>query len=78
MPTAIFDASLLTYRKRAGVLSHYYTNVVSVGGSFPTARTEQPREPLAEVILARRQGGCTDCGNTSGGNPGIGPCGCTR
>jgi hypothetical protein len=78
MPTAIYDASLLTYRKRAGVLSHYFTNVVSVGGAYPTTRREQNAEPLAEVILARRQGGCTDCGRTSGSTVGIGPCSCAR
>lgn len=78
MPTAIFDASILTYRKRAGVLSNYYTTVVSVGGTYPTTRREQNAAPLAEVILARKQGDCTDCGRTSGATAGIGACGCAR
>lgn len=59
MPTAIFDSSYLTARKRAGVLSAYSTanNAASVT-DYNNVRKNQPTQPLAEVLIAIKQGGC--------------------
>jgi hypothetical protein len=63
MPTAIFDSSYLTARKRASVLSSYsstnnaYRNSSS-NGDYNLVRRDQPTEPLAEVLIAVKQGGC--------------------
>jgi hypothetical protein len=59
MPTAIFDSSYLTARKRASVLSSYSsTNKAYRNGDYNLVRRDQPTEPLAEVLIAVKQGGC--------------------
>jgi hypothetical protein len=63
MPTAIFDSSYLTARKRAGVLNAYSTanndyRTNGTNGDYNIVRRNQPTEPLAEVLIAIKQGGC--------------------
>ena len=82
MPTAVYDASYLTFRKRAGTLSAYYQTLSAnqnVNGA--TVRTEQPTLQSAEVIITRRQGACI-CSDNNAGNSfnraTPGPCGCAK
>lgn len=82
MPTAVYDASYLTFRNRAKVLYGYNKAITaarnSAGGSV---RTEQPNTQMAEVIYTRKQGGCF-CTNDAAGlsvtRQGQGPCSCAR
>jgi len=80
MPTAVFDASYLTFRKRAKTLYAFNaanTTAVNNGG----VRREQPTVQMAEVITTRKQGGCfctnDAAGSTMTGNVAAG-CGCTN
>ena len=82
MPTAVYDASYITFRKRAGTLSAYYQTLSAnqnVNGA--TVRTEQPTTQMAEVILTRKQGACI-CSDNNAGNSfnraTTGACGCAR
>ena len=83
MPTAVFDASYLTLRKRAKTLYAYNAaNTAAVNAGASILR-EQPTTQMAEVIVVRRQGGCF-CTNDSDprglsmtGNTAAG-CGCTN
>ena len=59
MPTAIFDSSYLTARRRAGVLSAYSTAKNAANNNdYNSVRRDQPTQPLAEVLIAIKQGGC--------------------
>lgn len=62
MPTAIYDSSYLTFRRRAGVLSGYNANLNAFRNSgsegYKLVRTEQPTLQTAEIITTRKQGGC--------------------
>jgi hypothetical protein len=79
MPTAVYDSSYLTFRKRAGVLSAYKASLNAVEGV--TVRTEQPTLQSGEIITTRKQGACF-CADANAGNsfnrPAPGPCGCSR
>jgi hypothetical protein len=80
MPTAVYDASLITFRKRAGVLASYYSGLQAASNSgVGTVRTEQPTLQSGEIITTRRQGACI-CADNNAGTPfnraGPGPCGC--
>ena len=79
MPTAVYDSSYLTFRKRAGVLSAYKTAIAAAEGN--TVRTDQPTLQSGEVITTRRQGACF-CADANAGNnfnrPAPGACGCAR
>lgn len=82
MPTAIYDSSYLTFRKRAGVLAGY--NAALQAGAlsnYNIVRREQTSEPTLEVVTTRRQGGCF-CTDAANGTPfnrsAPGPCGCAR
>jgi hypothetical protein len=79
MPTAIYDSSYLTFRRRAGVLSAYKAAITAVEGV--TVRTEQPTLQSGEIITTRRQGACF-CADANAGNnfnrSAPGPCGCAR
>ncbi len=82
MPTAIYDASLLTFRKRAKALYAFNAAVeASRNAGSGIVRTEQPTLQSAEVIITRKQGGCF-CSNDAAGlsitNQGPGACGCGR
>ena len=59
MPTAVFDASLITFRKRAATLYAFNSKLdaarLANGG---TVGREQPNTQMAEVIITRKQGGC--------------------
>ena len=58
MPTAVFDASYLTFRKRAKTLSAFNSaNAAAVTAGTSILR-EQPTTQMAEVITTRKQGGC--------------------
>lgn len=82
MPTTVYDASLLTFRKRAKALYAYNAAVeASRNAGSGTVRTEQPTFQSGEVITTRKQGGCF-CSNDAAGlsitNQGPGACGCGR
>lgn len=82
MPTAVYDASYLTFRKRAKALYAFNSAVqTSRDASSGTVRTEQPTTQMAEVIVTRKQGGCF-CSNDAAGlsitRQGPGACSCGR
>ncbi len=84
MPTAIYDSSLLTFRKRAKALYAFNAAIETArntGGAYATVRTEQPTLQSGEVIITRKQGGCF-CANDAAGlsitSQGPGPCSCGR
>lgn len=77
MPTAVYDASLLTKRKRALALYNFYTSnnaAVAVGASV---RREQPDTQLQTIVTYRHEtsanstpaGGCA-CSQPVSFNPG--------
>jgi hypothetical protein len=83
MPTAVYDASYITFRNRAKTL-YAFNNAVQQAraqGNYTTLRTEQPTLQSAEIIITRQQGGCF-CTNDAAGlsitNQGPGACSCAR
>jgi hypothetical protein len=82
MPTSIFDASYITFRKRAAVLYGYNNNLTTAAASnYNIVRKEQPTLQSAEIISTRRQGGCIcaqDALGQSFNRPTSGACGCGR
>lgn len=82
MPTAVYDSSYLTMRKRAKTLYAFAASVETArNGGSATVRTEQPTLQSGEVIIIRKQGGCF-CSNDASGlsmtAQGPGPCSCSR
>lgn len=81
MPTAVYDASYITFRNRAKALYGYNVARQAALNAGQTVRTEQPTTQMAEVILVRKQGGCF-CSNDAAGLSvtfqGQGPCSCSR
>ncbi len=81
MPTAVYDASYITFRNRSKALYGYNSNRQAALNAGATLRTEQPTTQMAEVILVRQQGGCF-CSNDAAGlsitRQGQGACGCGR
>ncbi len=71
MPTANYDASLLTQRKRNIALYTYYLDNQNAVNAGTTVRREQPNTQLGTVVTERRQ----TAGNT---NPAPVPCACTE
>ncbi|NBV77016.1 hypothetical protein EBR66_02565 [bacterium] len=82
MPTAIFDASYITFRKRAAVLYGYNNSLTTAATSnYNIVRKEQPTFQTAEILITRRQGGCICAQDASGisfNRPTSGACGCGR
>ena len=82
MPTAVYDASYLTFRKRAKTLSAYYTaQQAQINANNLVVRSEQPTFQSGEVITTRKQGGCfctNDAAGLSATEQGPGACGCAR
>jgi hypothetical protein len=81
MPTAVYDASYITFRTRAKVLYGYNAARQAAQNAGTTLRTEQPTTQMAEIILTRKQGGCfctNDAAGLSATFQGQGPCGCSR
>lgn len=83
MPTAIYDSSYLTFRKRAEVLYGYNNNVNAAAlVDRSIVRREQPTFQTAEIIITRKQGGCFCSMDASGisvnSRTTTGPCGCGR
>lgn len=81
MPTAIFDASLITFRKRSGTLAAYKTALDTQNTTNNVVRREQPTFQSGEVITTRKQGTCICNDNNANNNfnrqtPGA--CGCSR
>jgi hypothetical protein len=82
MPTAVYDASYLTFRKRAAALYAYNAAIEAARlGTGGSVRTEQPTLQTGEVIITRKQGGCF-CADAAAGisatRQGPGPCSCGR
>jgi len=83
MPTAIYDSSYLTFRKRAAVLYGYNNKVNEYANTdYSIVRKEQPKLQTAEILATRKQGGCF-CSADAAGLPinsrtTTGPCGCGR
>ena len=50
MPTAVFDASLITFRKRAGVLAAFKSNLDLMNTTNNVVKREQPTFQSGEVI----------------------------
>ena len=83
MPTAIYDASYATFRKRAGVLSAYNDaiNAYRSGTDRNIVRSEQPTFQTAEIIITRKQGPCFCAQDISGipfNRAPSGACSCAR
>ena len=81
MPTAIYDSSYLTFRKRSATLYSYNASILSARAVSNIVRTEQPTFQTGEIITTRRQGGCihaTDASGLSFNRSTSGPCGCAR
>jgi hypothetical protein len=81
MPTAIFDASLITFRKRAGTLAAFKTNLDLQNTTNNVVYREQPTFQSSEIISTRIQGKCICNDNNANNNfnrqtPGA--CGCAR
>ena len=79
MPTAIFDASLITFRKRSGTLAAYKTALDTQNTTNNVVRREQPTFQSGEIITTRKQGTCICNDNNANNNfnrqtPGA--CGC--
>lgn len=78
MPTAIYDSSYLTFRKRAGVLSGYKANLNAASlVNYNVVRKEQPTLQSGEIITTRRQGACICAQDASGisfNRSACGPC----
>ena len=67
MPTAIYDSSYLTFRRRAAVLYGYKNNINNAAlANYNLVRTEQPTLESGEIITTRRQGGCIAAQDASG------------
>lgn len=81
MPTAIYDSSYLTFRKRAGVLSAYYSSLNALKQSSNVVRMEQPTLQSGEIITTRKQGACICSDNNNGiafNRSAVGACSCAR
>lgn len=81
MPTAIFDASLITFRKRAGTLAAYKTALDAQNTTDNVVRREQPTFQSGEIITTRKQGKCIcndNNANNSFNRQTPGACGCAR
>lgn len=78
MPTAIYDSSYLTFRKRAATLYGYSNNLKNAAAAnYNVVRREQPTLQSGEIITTRRQGGCIAAQDASGisfNRPSPGPC----
>lgn len=82
MPTAVFDASYLTFRKRAGTLAAYKTSIdTALNSQNLLVRKEQPTFQSSEIISTRKQGTCI-CNDANANNnfnrSAPGACGCAR
>lgn len=82
MPTAVYDSSYLTFRKRAGVLSAYKSGLNAAAVvDYNLVRREQPTLQTAEIIITRKQGACFCAQDASGiafNRNSSGPCSCAR
>lgn len=81
MPTAIYDSSYLTFRRRAGVLSAYNSALTTASTTdYNVVRKEQPTLQSGEIITTRRQGACFCTGGSIQNDmrSATGPCSCAR
>ena len=80
MPTGVYDASYITFRKRAATLYGYSNNLKNASAAnYNWVRREQPTFQSGKIITTRRQGGrqCSpDRPGVSFNRPSPGPCGC--
>ena len=67
MPTAVFDASLITFRKRAGTLAAFKTSLDLQNTTNNVVKREQPTLQSGEIITTRRQGTCI-CNDNNANN----------
>jgi hypothetical protein len=82
MPTAVYDASYITFRKRAGTLAAYKSTLdTALNSQSLLVRKEQSSSPSSEVVSTRLQGACICNENNLGqsfNRQGPGACGCAR
>lgn len=81
MPTAVYDASYLTFRKQSKALYAFNSQLQAAVNAGTSVRREQGNGPSAEVILVRKQGGCfcsNDAAGLSATAQGPGACSCGR
>ncbi len=81
MPTAVYDASLVTFRARAKALYGFNAANTAAVNTGASVKREQPTLQSAEVLLVRKQGGCfcsQDAANLPYNRPTPGPCSCGR
>lgn len=55
MPTANYDSSLLTQRRRAAALYSFYTSNLAAVNAGQSVRREQPDTQLNEVLTQRHE-----------------------
>lgn len=77
MPTAVYDASLVTRRKRNNALYNFYTTNNAAVNAGTSVRREQPDTQLQTIVTYRHETGAnTDpnascpCTTATGTNPG--------
>jgi hypothetical protein len=81
MPTAVYDASLVTFRARSKALYAFNAANTAAVNAGASVKREQPTFQSAEVLLVRKQGGCfcaTDASGLSYNRSTNGPCSCSR
>jgi hypothetical protein len=81
MPTAIYDASYITFRKRAGTLAAYKQVLDEMNTTQNVVKREQPTFQSGEIITTRRQGACICTQDNLGqsfNRQAPGACGCAR
>ena len=81
MPTAVFDASYVTFRARAKTLAAFNSANAAAVNAGASVKREQPTLQSNEVVITRMQGGCfctQDAAGQSFNRPTTGPCSCGR
>lgn len=69
MPTAIYDASLITRQNRGKAIYAYYSTMnTNIAAGTPTIRKEQSQPPSAAIIVQRTVGGMAENLITRTGN----------
>jgi hypothetical protein len=81
MPTTVYDASLVTFRRQAKTLYGFNSVNAAAVVAGTSVKREQPTFQSGLVIITRKQGGCFCTQDLSGGNfnsAAPGACNCAR